>query len=537
MTPSDASRRRSPGSIPTLPRRRSRWGGATAGRPCSAEHERRRARSGAAPRRRGRHRAHARRATAWCRCAGASSRPRWGTGSPSTGDHVVGRPRPLVAAAPTGRGRRRRPAARRQRRPRAARVRPRPTRARRSHPAGRGPRVGRRRHARARAHQGRPRRRRSTTCSPASTRDHPGLEVHVTSIDHRRRHRRAWRSGWPAPPRSCSVSRGPGSRASSTRCWAREAAAIGEVRRGRRQGSPHHHQPPAPPAGRWRGADRHARASARSGLAGDEDSVDATFTDIDDLAAACRFTDCAHEGEPGCAVAAAVAAGELPGGAARARSWSCAARPSRRLAAGRRARPADLRATLLEGRARTPCNQQHRAENGGDPGRRTRRSRSAAQGHQSVGSTKRSSRGVNLGADHSHRPSEPKLWRAMAVFAPRAPERSRHEPARSVGVSPSPLAGSRATRPACASLAVRSVDPSLPQWWWRCSLRVVLRRPKPPVSSSSLPAPFPCGEADFGPPLAAASRGVREIPRVIPQPFSFSPVNDLLSTGYPQTDR
>ena len=35
------------------------------------------------------------------------------------------------------------------------------------------------------------------------------------------------------------------------------------------------------------------------------------FADIDDLAASCRFADCAHEQEPGCAVRAAIAAGEL----------------------------------------------------------------------------------------------------------------------------------------------------------------------------------------------------------------------------------
>ena len=32
---------------------------------------------------------------------------------------------------------------------------------------------------------------------------------------------------------------------------------------------------------------------------------------MEDLAAACRFADCAHAGEPGCAVAAGVAAGDL----------------------------------------------------------------------------------------------------------------------------------------------------------------------------------------------------------------------------------
>lgn len=47
------------------------------------------------------------------------------------------------------------------------------------------------------------------------------------------------------------------------------------------------------------------------GLAGDEDAVDAAFADIDELAEGCRFNDCAHEGEPGCAVGAAVEAGAL----------------------------------------------------------------------------------------------------------------------------------------------------------------------------------------------------------------------------------
>ena len=34
----------------------------------------------------------------------------------------------------------------------------------------------------------------------------------------------------------------------------------------------------------------------------DEAAVDAAFDDIATLAAGCRFADCAHEGEPGCAV-------------------------------------------------------------------------------------------------------------------------------------------------------------------------------------------------------------------------------------------
>jgi len=39
--------------------------------------------------------------------------------------------------------------------------------------------------------------------------------------------------------------------------------------------------------------------------------IDQTFADVAELAAECRFRDCAHEGEPGCAVLAAVAGGRL----------------------------------------------------------------------------------------------------------------------------------------------------------------------------------------------------------------------------------
>ena len=42
------------------------------------------------------------------------------------------------------------------------------------------------------------------------------------------------------------------------------------------------------------------------------DGLDRTFGDIDELTASCRFSDCAHVHEPGCAVLAAVADGRLP---------------------------------------------------------------------------------------------------------------------------------------------------------------------------------------------------------------------------------
>ncbi|HXK18943.1 MAG TPA: ribosome small subunit-dependent GTPase A, partial [Polyangiaceae bacterium] len=37
----------------------------------------------------------------------------------------------------------------------------------------------------------------------------------------------------------------------------------------------------------------------------------AAFADIEELATGCRFRDCKHQGEPGCAVLAAIGAGTL----------------------------------------------------------------------------------------------------------------------------------------------------------------------------------------------------------------------------------
>jgi ribosome biogenesis GTPase / thiamine phosphate phosphatase len=47
------------------------------------------------------------------------------------------------------------------------------------------------------------------------------------------------------------------------------------------------------------------------GLLDTAGGLDETFADIAELAAACRFRDCRHDGEPGCAVATALDAGEL----------------------------------------------------------------------------------------------------------------------------------------------------------------------------------------------------------------------------------
>jgi ribosome biogenesis GTPase len=45
-----------------------------------------------------------------------------------------------------------------------------------------------------------------------------------------------------------------------------------------------------------------------------DDGLDAAFADLDAFAAGCRFRDCVHDSEPGCAVRAAVESGELLAG-------------------------------------------------------------------------------------------------------------------------------------------------------------------------------------------------------------------------------
>ena len=48
------------------------------------------------------------------------------------------------------------------------------------------------------------------------------------------------------------------------------------------------------------------------GLTGSEQGVALTFSDIEQLSHACRFRNCAHQDEPGCAVQAAIESGALP---------------------------------------------------------------------------------------------------------------------------------------------------------------------------------------------------------------------------------
>jgi ribosome biogenesis GTPase len=49
------------------------------------------------------------------------------------------------------------------------------------------------------------------------------------------------------------------------------------------------------------------------GLTGSEEGIASAFPDVEELANGCRFRDCTHHDEPGCAVTAAVESGALPG--------------------------------------------------------------------------------------------------------------------------------------------------------------------------------------------------------------------------------
>ena len=80
-----------------------------------------------------------------------------------------------------------------------------------------------------------------------------------------------------------------------------DVAAIGDVRKGDAKGrhtttSRQLHQLPSG------GVILDSPGIRSVGLWVDDDAVDAVFTDIDDLAADCRFRDCTHDQEPGCAV-------------------------------------------------------------------------------------------------------------------------------------------------------------------------------------------------------------------------------------------
>ena len=83
-----------------------------------------------------------------------------------------------------------------------------------------------------------------------------------------------------------------------------------------------------------------------------DDGLDTAFEDVAALAAECRFADCAHETEPGCAVLAAVDEGRLE--LSRLRSWRKLQRELRALALrqDQRARSEERRKRRVQARSR-----------------------------------------------------------------------------------------------------------------------------------------------------------------------------------------
>ncbi len=90
------------------------------------------------------------------------------------------------------------------------------------------------------------------------------------------------------------------------------------------------------------------------GMADVGEGIDAVFSDISDLVGQCRFRDCAHETEPGCAVLAAIEAGTLDED--RVLRWRKLQREdahNSRSIAESRARGRALNKVYAEGRARS----------------------------------------------------------------------------------------------------------------------------------------------------------------------------------------
>jgi ribosome biogenesis GTPase len=81
-----------------------------------------------------------------------------------------------------------------------------------------------------------------------------------------------------------------------------------------------------------------------------DDGIEQAFADVDELAVGCRFNDCAHRREPGCAVQAAIDEGRLP--RERLQSYRALQRELERLAAKQDARLRSERRKELVARVR-----------------------------------------------------------------------------------------------------------------------------------------------------------------------------------------
>lgn len=114
----------------------------------------------------------------------------------------------------------------------------------------------------------------------------------------------------PGKTVSCLGSSGVGKSTLINRLLGREAQKTGDVREGDDRGrhTTTHRELFAVPGG---GLLIDTPGMREIQLWEGDQGIESTFGDLEELAGSCRFSDCQHQGEPGCAVGAAVAAGTL----------------------------------------------------------------------------------------------------------------------------------------------------------------------------------------------------------------------------------
>ena len=192
----------------------------------------------------------------------------------------------------------------------------------------------------------------------AGRRDRRGL-----GLDRRRARRPARRTCARARPPRSSARRASASPRSSTPCSARTARrpprSASRTRAGRHT-TTHRELFELPGGALLVDTPGHPRAR---GPRAPRTGVEAAFDDVAEIAAACRFSDCRHEGEPGCAVRAR-ARGRPP----RPRSGSRATASSSASWHGRRARTtrAPEPRTGAPGRSSTSPSSEHMERKYGD---------------------------------------------------------------------------------------------------------------------------------------------------------------------------